>query len=256
MVHPILQIRRLSLPYCLVAALWALATVPALANDIEGKARPVDGDSFNIEIRIFGIDTPEHDQTCVDAKGSQYGCGQVASDAMKALTEGKTVTCDKQDQDTKHGRPVAICYANGVDVGAYMVDHGLAVAYREYSDKYAANEERAKAAKIGLWAGSFQMPWCYRHNKTTPECFYGSAQNTKSMAFKSPDDDTEVCPATPRVTPSTDCVIKGNISDKGKIYHTPASSSYAKTVITPSKGERYFCSEEEAIACGWRHPRG
>ena len=29
--------------------------------------------------------------------------------------------CEKQDQDPKFGRPVAICYSDGVDVGADMV---------------------------------------------------------------------------------------------------------------------------------------
>jgi hypothetical protein len=24
----------------------------------------------------------------------------------------------------------------------------------------------------------------------------------------------------------------------------------------PAKGERYFCSEEEAVTCGWRKGRG
>ena len=52
------------------------------------------------------------------------------------------------------------------------------------------------------------------------------------------------------------CEIKGNISSKGvKIYHVPGRSSYGPTKINTSKGERWFCSEEEAIAAGWRAPR-
>jgi len=52
------------------------------------------------------------------------------------------------------------------------------------------------------------------------------------------------------------CRIKGNISGNGKIYHVPGSDAYAKTRIDESKGERWFCSEEEARAAGWRAPRG
>jgi hypothetical protein len=57
--------RTLGVRACSVVHLIALATVligpPAVvfAGDIEGRAKPVDGDSFNIEIRIFGIDAPE-----------------------------------------------------------------------------------------------------------------------------------------------------------------------------------------------------
>jgi hypothetical protein len=52
----------------------------------------------------------------------------------------------------------------------------------------------------------------------------------------------------------TDCNIKGNISvNTGeRIYHVPGQEHYLETVISPGKGERWFCSEEEARAAGWR----
>jgi hypothetical protein len=47
-------------------------------------------------------------------------------------------------------------------------------------------------------------------------------------------------------------LIKGNISAKGaKIYHTVASGQYARVEIDERKGERFFCTEEEALAAGW-----
>ena len=51
------------------------------------------------------------------------------------------------------------------------------------------------------------------------------------------------------------CVINGNISfDRGqRIYHMPGDHYYDATVINPAKGERWFCSEAEAQAAGWRH---
>ena len=49
------------------------------------------------------------------------------------------------------------------------------------------------------------------------------------------------------------CLIKGNInSSKERIYHTSNCMSYEKTQIDESKGERWFCSEQEAINAGWR----
>ena len=49
------------------------------------------------------------------------------------------------------------------------------------------------------------------------------------------------------------CTIKGNISKKGeRIYHLPGQENYDDIVITLSKGERWFCSEEEAVNAGWR----
>jgi endonuclease YncB( thermonuclease family) len=52
------------------------------------------------------------------------------------------------------------------------------------------------------------------------------------------------------------CRIKGNIGSSGKVYHVPGSPGYAKTQIDGSKGERWFCTEDEARAAGWRAPRG
>jgi hypothetical protein len=51
--------------------------------------------------------------------------------------------------------------------------------------------------------------------------------------------------------------IKGNISvETGeRIYHVPGQKYYTQTVISPSKGERYFCSEWEAWFAGWRRSK-
>lgn len=51
----------------------------------------------------------------------------------------------------------------------------------------------------------------------------------------------------------TGCSIKGNISSSGeKIYHLAGCLSYSQTKIDEAKGERWFCTEEEAIVKGWR----
>ena len=49
------------------------------------------------------------------------------------------------------------------------------------------------------------------------------------------------------------CLIKGNISSSGeRIYHVPGQRYYDKTLINGLQGERWFCTEQEAIAAGWR----
>jgi hypothetical protein len=54
--------------------------------------------------------------------------------------------------------------------------------------------------------------------------------------------------------PKTGCSIKGNISIKTgeKIYHVLGQYFYDETIIKPEYGERWFCTEQEAIANGWR----
>lgn len=48
--------------------------------------------------------------------------------------------------------------------------------------------------------------------------------------------------------------IKGNIGAE-RIYHVPGSQYYEQTVIDKGKGERWFCSEEDASRAGWRKAR-
>jgi len=63
-------------------------------------------------------------------------------------------------------------------------------------------------------------------------------------------------PAKPPVTTASNssCNIKGNISVStgSKLYHLPNMEDYSITKINVSKGERWFCTESEAIASGWR----
>jgi hypothetical protein len=60
--------------------------------------------------------------------------------------------------------------------------------------------------------------------------------------------------AAPIAGPAVGCNIKGNISiDTGeRIYHMPGQRYYAQTKISPQYGERWFCSEADARAAGWR----
>ena len=71
----------------------------------------------------------------------------------------------------------------------------------------------------------------------------------------SPDPLISVSRSSSPITSVTKpgCSIKGNISvDTGnKVYHVPGAEDYESTVIDPSKGEKWFCTESEAIANGW-----
>jgi len=48
-------------------------------------------------------------------------------------------------------------------------------------------------------------------------------------------------------------VIKGNVNRKGqRIYHLPGQLEYAHVNMDKGLGERWFCTESEAEAAGWR----
>jgi len=136
-------------------------------EEISGAVRVGDGDSIDIgstRIRFHGIDAVELAQHCTDTAGADFACGEEAKQALEDLVRNKTVRCDERHGVDQYGRIAAVCTADGLDLNAAMVDAGFAVAYRQHSLAYVPNEDRAKAAKKGLWAGSFAMPWDYRRD--------------------------------------------------------------------------------------------
>ena len=44
----------------------------------------------------------------------------------------------------------------------------MALAYRRYSKKYVPEEDEAKAAKKGMWAGEFVAPLDWRRGEILP----------------------------------------------------------------------------------------
>jgi len=227
----------------LVVAVLALSSASSVAGgaEVSGRARVIDGDSLRVgdtEIRLFGIDAFEGRQTC-ERGGAPWACGDAAADRLRALVGSREIACEKKDTDS-YGRTVAVCRNGGVDVGAEMVRSGLALAYRHYSNDYVDEENEARAAHRGAWAGTFTAPWDERHA--------GSDARTSQRSGGDAPTPPSICRGTG---------IKGNINSKGeRIYHVPGSRYYDSTVIDESKGERWFCTEVEARGSGWRPPRG
>jgi endonuclease YncB( thermonuclease family) len=149
---------------CVFLAVLAAACTPADAK-IAGVASVIDGDTIEIHgqrIRLHGIDAPESRQTCLDAGGRTWRCGQQAALALQDLIGRRTVSCDERDVD-RYGRIVGRCLLGDIDINEWLVSQGLALAYRHYSMDYVAAEDEARAADRGMWAGKFEPPWDWRH---------------------------------------------------------------------------------------------
>ena len=229
----------------------AVAWAWPVRADVSGQARVIDGDSLEIggmRIRLFGIDAPERGQGC-RAGGELWICGGLARLRLEERISGRRVVCKEKDRD-RYGRIVAVCRAGGEDLNAWMVSEGWALAYRRYSEAYVDEEARAQAARAGVWRGDFVPPWDWRRGKRLPVPDRDTRRGTgKDEAPKRPAPRAES-------HDSGGCRIKGNISRSGeRIYHVPGGYYYDRTRIDPSKGERWFCSEAEARAAGWRRSR-
>lgn len=145
------------------------AVIAGAPQHVLGKIRVNDGDTISYRIRLFGIDTPELRQRCKGIDGQCYDCGERAQQWLKDLTDGKDVECRPTGAMT-YGRPVAICYAGGEDIGLRMVRDGWAVAYRKYLAErpdleraYLVGGTEARRLQAGIWQGDFVAPSDWRN---------------------------------------------------------------------------------------------
>ena len=215
-----------------VISLGLARPAPAAEPEIiAGAAAVIDGDTFRVGetvVRLFDVDAPELAQTCDGGPSHLRSCGAYVADALAERLAGQEVRCEVLKLD-QYDRRVARCEVKGEGLSEWLVASGLAMVFRRYSDRFTAEEASAQAAGIGLWQTDFEPPWEYR------------AKRWEVAAQQAPDG----------------CPIKGNINRDGeRIYHTPWGSQwYDRTRISTAHGERWFCSEREALAAGWRPPR-
>jgi endonuclease YncB( thermonuclease family) len=218
-----------------VVALGALSLLPAREiaarssaghGELTGLARVIDGDTIEIDgrhVRLEGIDAPEAAQTCGRRLFGTWRCGTAATDALVKLTAKRRVSCESRGTD-KYDRMLGICFVDDRDINAEMVREGFAWAFVKYSQSYVRQEAEARVARVGIWQGESEPAWVYREKR-----WAGAEQ------------------AAPK-----GCAIKGNVTAHGHIYHMPWSPWYGKVKIDEAKGARWFCTEAEAIAAGWR----
>jgi endonuclease YncB( thermonuclease family) len=145
------------------ALLLALASASASAETIAGRASVIDGDTIEIHgERILDIDAPESRQTCQDASGAAWRCGQQAALALSDWIGQQTVTCDTTKLD-KYRRHLARCSVGGADLGEWMAGHGWAVPYRECKCETIRDAaDFAHQQHAGIWSSVFIMPWVWR----------------------------------------------------------------------------------------------
>jgi micrococcal nuclease len=195
------------------------------AADTVAVVGVVDGDTIKVRVggvtervRVVGIDTPE-------LRGGECYAQQAAS-RMQSLVQGKRVRLTRDptqaDRD-RYGRLLRhVALPDGRRVAQLLIAGGFGEEYTydlPYAgrDAYRAAEEVARAGGKGIWSSGCRAP-----------------------VVAAPGD------------PGT-CLIKGNIASDGeRIYHLPGQRYYDVTIVSEAKGERWFCTEQEARDAGWR----
>lgn len=238
--------------------------------------RIIDGDTIVLKInnkdesiRLIGINTPE----TKDPRKPVECFGYEATKKAKELLENQQVTLTKdptQNTRDKYGRLLGYIHTkDGLFFNLEMVKQGYAYEYTyqtpyQYQTAFKQAQLEAQGAKLGLWAsntcnGELKADTEEQENTNTVVKPTDNTTNTppvpttETSTSTSNEIVTTPAPENPSETTQTKCNIKGNISSSGeKIYHYPSCASYTRTKIDESKGERWFCTSEEARTAGWR----
>ena len=142
-------------------------TLAAAPETLTGPARVIDGDTFAIGtavVRIADVDAPELAQRCDGGPSALRHCGAYVADALKERIGDREVRCAVRELD-QYDRRISICDVAGEDLSNWLVSEGLALANRPFSERLVPEEEAARAAGLGLWQTTFEMPWVYRAHR-------------------------------------------------------------------------------------------
>ena len=210
-----------------IPAIRVANLVPATsAGSLSGRATALSGDSLRIDgelVRLSGIEAPAPAHPCLKANGRRWSCGATATSALQRLVRGRIVSCDVSGVDDA-GRKLASCRMGETDIAGELVRGGHVFAGDGMFASYANDEDSARTARTGLWQGETVRPKEWR------ERAWEEAKRTAP----------EGCP------------IKGIVRASARLYAMPWSDGYIGAKVRTIKGERWFCSEDDARAAGFR----
>jgi endonuclease YncB( thermonuclease family) len=209
----------------------SLANLPFIGSGkaLKGRAYATGADSLRVggvSVKLSGIEAPEGEQRC-GAGANRWRCSAAAETALSRLVNGRRVSCSLSGSDAA-GRRLGQCSVGEKDIGAELVRQGYAFADGGFLARYASQEREARAAKAGLWSGDAERPAAYR------------AKLWEEAKRRAPEG----------------CPIKGQVSGASRTYVLPWSPDYDRVRVQKGRGERWFCSEQEAVAAGYKAPRG
>jgi len=236
------------------AVVLALSPVAFSGTAYAATAVVKDGDTIqlgDITYRLDGTDAPELDQVCIDDHADPFACGIAAREQLTKLIGGRNVHCDDLGADkTFKNRHLGICRVEGdsESLNRQLVQKGLAVSVEPAAKLHLKDDAAAaKAGNLGLWKGCFALPQDFRMGKRD-----GALSGASCRADRDAEIRAVLFPADLAMPPN--CSIKGKFAVRARltgnvgIYHLQGCLSYAGL----TKPDRWFCSEDEAKAAGFR----
>lgn len=187
----------------------------------------IDGDTLQVHgriVQLYGIDAPELGQRCRH-DDTWFDCGLDAAFELSKVIglEGATLRCAAPTGSPEDGAQE--CMAGHINVAHALLSGGYVVATPQAGADYHEAESNARIASLGLWHSEFVRPVAWRAGRRLAD---------------EPDMAADSCPVKAVVTAAGE-----------RLYYVPTDAGYDAMTLDPAKGDRRFCSDEEARAAGW-----
>lgn len=163
-------------PSILIAAL-ALAASATVSQPLFDAPKVIDGDTMIVSgerVHLWAIDAPELYQMC-ERGGKSYACGLDAKRHLEKLIGKATVSCEPEGLRSDHGGEwVGICTVSDrpcwlaapcsdqLSLNRAQLLAGHAV---DMDGEYIEDQADARDARLGIWAGRFDMPYQWKAGK-------------------------------------------------------------------------------------------
>jgi len=213
-----------------------------------------DGDTIQlggVTYRLDGIDAPEFDQMCIDEHADSWACGVQARDHLAGLIGKRGVNCEDLGPDKAYNKwRVGICSVDGEtdSLNQLLLRHGYALnSQSDAGSRLKEDESNAKNAGLGLWKGCFVAPQAFRRRDKGAPLLGASCRNDKDRELREflfPDE----LAMPPGCSIKAKLAVRAHVTGNVGIYHLQGCRSYAPL----TKPDRWFCSEEDAQAAGFR----
>jgi len=243
------------------ATLTSDATPSSQLFPSEAKVvRVIDGVTIEVEhegerflVRYLGVSIPASADLAEASEFNQF------------IAQGKTVVLSSEDAGVDFdGAHLRYVFIDGEMVNLKLLNGGwgevaqFPASFEKFEEFFKA-ESLARSDGRGIWnvealspvpSSSEATPQISRPTPSPTQNFVGG---TLPARPGSPSGSGGGCEFSGSDTP----VIKGNVDQRSGelLYHVPESLFYSTTVVEPGQGDRWFCTEAEAQALGWKRSK-
>ena len=205
---------------------------------IDGTTIEVNLDGTLVQVRYLGIEVPDERI-------------REATEFNTFLVNGRTVELEREDGESDPaGRLLRYVYVQGEMVNLALLTNGYASvgdtpADFKHETAFMVAQQNAKADRRGIW-----------HRSEEADGKGGESEQEFAGGTLPQPRETEGGPACD-YSGTDEPVIKGNVERRTgeRLYHVPGGFFYEATAVDESAGDRWFCTEEEALATGWKRSK-